>query len=130
MINSPLQHILKIPASMQRAEVRPEVVVGVPVLGICAECEDAYVALAHEVHPQRLDTMVDVAEQIFLPVRFGNVSMLEAFVVIFVHGLPYQVQAMKLVEDLNGGPVTLLTRLGVFDRERVLRQTESIQLFL
>lgn len=58
MVDSPLVNGIEVPARVQRAEVRPEVILLVPVLRILAECEDANIRRAHEVDTDGLDAVV------------------------------------------------------------------------
>lgn len=58
MVNSPLVHIIEVPAGMQRAEIRPEVAFLVPVFWIFTEGEDANVRCAHEVDANGLEAVI------------------------------------------------------------------------
>lgn len=114
MLNGPVSDALVVPADVGRRVVRPGVVVakGIP------KGKDVDVGLAHDKLAQRVDAVVHVAGQVV--VLGGHVAALGR-VVLLVVGLPHQVQAVQLVEDLDSDAVAVLARPRVRDLERSLR---------
>ena len=142
LLYRPSSNVFKVPTRMESAEIRPIIVILVAVFGIQAEGEYSNIALTHEIHSQSLDAVVwsssanaprawlsdlpgvhtDMALHVFLVLGLGDIAVL-VFVVVFVDGLPDQVQAVQLVEDLHGRSIAFFARIRVLDLQRIFRES-------
>lgn len=75
--------------------------------------------------------LTDVAVQVFLPICLGDITAdLLLAVVLLVHRLSDQVQAVQLVEYLDTGSVTPFPCNWVLDLERLGREAKFDSFFL
>lgn len=80
-------------------------------------------------NPCTTEKHTDVAHQVLFAIGSAHVAAV-LLVVVPVHRLPNQVEAVQLVEDLKGCPVAHLAGARVGDLERVPRQAELVKLLL